>query len=168
MVSQFPASESARSGWATGLVVGIALVLGAALLPPYLPAPWRAALMAAFSAACHQLPARSLHVDGVQLAVCDRCLGIYSGLLGGSLALWALRRTWQRFETAGRYVLLGALVPLGIDWIGPVLGLWQNTPVSRALTGFLFGAVAGAFVVDRLLRSASSSAKRLSVQDRDA
>jgi len=123
--------------------------------------------MAAFGAACHQLPARSLHVDGVQIAVCDRCLGIYSGLFVGSLAMWALRMTWQRFETMGRYVLLGALVPLGIDWIGPVVGLWQNVPVSRAITGFLFGAAAGAFVIDRLLRSGPSCRKRLSVQDRD-
>jgi uncharacterized membrane protein len=28
---------------------------------------------------CHQLPDRSFHVDGAQLPVCARCLGIYAG-----------------------------------------------------------------------------------------
>ncbi len=50
-----------------------------------------------------------------------------------------------------RYALLGALVPLGLDWMGPLLSLWGNGPVSRALTGLLFGSVAASYVTAQLL-----------------
>jgi len=49
-------------------------------------------------------------------------------------------------------VLLGAIVPLGVDWAGPLLYLWDNGPLSRLLTGLLFGGVAASYVTIRLLR----------------
>lgn len=153
---------------AGGLVVGMGLVLGAAWLPPFLPEAWRAALMAAFGSVCHQLPARSPHVGEVPIAICDRCTGIYSGLLLGSLVMAGWRRLGGRALNQGRFVLLGALVPLGIDWIAPVLGVWANTPISRGLTGGLFGLAAGVFVLDRLLRSSARAETSLSVQDGNA
>lgn len=159
--------QAKRNGLATGMVAGMALVLGVALLPPFLPETWRAAVMTAFASVCHQMPARSPHVEGVQIAICDRCTGIYIGLLLGGTVVWGWASTWRGFEEAGRYVLLGALLPLGIDWIGPILGLWANTPVSRALTGFLFGCAAGGFVIDRLLRMQRSPERKLSLQDGD-
>ena len=153
---------------AIGMLVGMALVLGAAWLPPVLPEAWRTALMAAFRPVCHQFPARSPHVDGVQIAICDRCTGIYSGLLLGGLAMTGWRHLGGRALRQGRLVLLGALVPLGVDWMAPVLALWTNTPLTRAVTGTLFGAAAGAFVLDRLLRPSRSVTAPLSVQDGNA
>ncbi|MFP4227238.1 MAG: DUF2085 domain-containing protein [Salinivenus sp.] len=130
-------------------------LLGLALLPPVVSPGLRAVLMEGFSSVCHQLPDRSPHVQGIAFAVCDRCLGIYTGLVLGTAvtgwrwAAWAAVRRW------GLLPLLLVLVPVGVDWVGPVLGLWESTPLSRVLTGGLAGVGGGAFVVDRVLAAVS-------------
>jgi len=113
-------------------------------------------MMDVFAPLCHQLPGRSPSLDGVQLAVCDRCLGIYTGVLGGvATAGWA-RGLWVRLRAVEHLVLLGSLLPLAVDWIGPVLGLWPNEPLSRAATGLLFGVVAASFTATRILAAQTS------------
>jgi uncharacterized membrane protein len=134
--------------------MGLVLVL--AVLPPFVPPGWRPVLMAVFAPACHQIAARSPHIGEVAVAVCDRCIGIYSGVFVGFLLALVLRPLWRRVGDAGRFVLLGALVPLGIDWIGPVLGLWSNTPLSRGATGFVFGVVAASFLAHTLFQRVGS------------
>ncbi len=46
---------------------------------------------------------------------------------------------------AARLLLL-SLVPATVDWLLGVTGLWANTPLSQALTGGVFGAVAGLYL----------------------
>jgi uncharacterized membrane protein len=128
-------------------------VLALALSPPLLSPMGRAVVMNVFDPVCHQLSVRSPVLGGVQVAVCDRCVGIYVGIvLGVASAGWG-RRMWKKAEHHVRYVIFGSLVPLGLDWIGPVLGLWTNIPESRALTGLVFGAVVASFASDRVLRA---------------
>jgi uncharacterized membrane protein len=131
------------------------LVAATALSTPLLSPTGRAAVMHLFAPVCHQIPLRSPHVGGVVLAVCDRCIGIYLGLVAGVATVGGARPLWRRLGRYDRYLLLASLVPLGINWAGPVLGLWTNGPVGRALTGLLFGGVAASFVADRLLRWAT-------------
>jgi len=131
-----------------------------AVLPPFLPSGAQAVVRDCLAPVCHQIPSRSPHLYGVPLAICDRCTGIYLGLvLGVAVTGWG-QGLWAELGRHGRYVLLGSLAPLSIDWIGPVLGLWSNGPVSRALTGLLFGSIAASYVTDRVLRKASSEAPR--------
>lgn len=127
------------------------VILLGATSPPFLAVEARALVVQAFAPVCHQLPGRSPIVDGVQLAVCDRCLGIYGGVLVGILTLGWGRRLWARLRAVDRVVLLGSLVPIALDWVGPILGLWPNVPLSRAGTGLLFGGVAASFAADRIL-----------------
>lgn len=142
--------RTTRTVWC-GLLALTSGVFILAMLPPFLTGSLQGVVREAFAPVCHQLPSRSLHVGGVPVAICDRCTGIYLGLvLGVAGAGWGAN-LWAALESYGRYVLLGALVPLGIDWIGPWLQLWQNGPVSRILTGLLFGAVAASYVTTRLL-----------------
>ena len=108
-------------------------------------------MMDVFAPLCHQLPARSPAVDGTQLAVCDRCLGIYGGVLVGVATAGWVRGLWARLRAVDHLVLLGSLLPLAVDWLGPVLGLWTNGPLSRAATGLLFGVVAASFAATRVL-----------------
>ncbi len=108
--------------------------------------------MHVFSPVCHQMTVRSPHLGGVQLALCDRCVGIYLGLVIGVATVGWGQPLWRSLGTYGRYVLLGSLVPMGVDWIGPILGLWGNGVVSRATTGMIFGVIAASFVTDRMLR----------------
>jgi uncharacterized membrane protein len=155
-------SLRARLIWG-GLLAATTFVFVTALSTPLLSPSGRAAVMHLFAPVCHQIPVRSPFLGGVQLAICDRCVGIYLGLVLGVATVGWGHRLWRRAGRHARYLLLGSLVPMGIDWIGPLLGLWANGPVSRALTGGLFGMIAASFVADRLLwtwvwkREASSS-----------
>lgn len=125
-----------------------------ATLPPFVGEATRAYLMQAFEMVCHQLPGRSPSIDGVQLAVCHRCLGIYVGLPIASLGYLALKgRTLDRRLAP---LILGlSLVPMIIDWGGEVIGVFSNTPGSRIATGLVFGLVAGLFFVTSLAQTSS-------------
>ncbi len=151
--------SSTRLVWYSLLAVASGL-LGLALLPPILPAEMGSLLYRAFAPACHQLPGRSPHIGGVPIAICDRCTGIYAGLVVGVAVTGWGRGLWRELGRRGRYLLLGSLVPLGADWVGPVLGVWANGPLSRALTGLLFGVVAASYVTHRLLRRAAAQPGR--------
>ena len=152
------------SGWSRtrlvwyGLLAGTSGVLLLALLPPFLPAETQDAVRRCFAPVCHQAPSRSPHVGGVPIALCDRCSGIYLGLVVGvTITGWG-DSLWAALGRQGRYLLLGSLVPLGVDWIGPILKLWSNGPMSRALTGLLFGTVAASYVTNRILRRVARTA----------
>ncbi|MEF8864515.1 MAG: DUF2085 domain-containing protein [Salinibacter sp.] len=135
-----------------GLLAITSGVLALAMLPPVLSAPLQAVVRDGFAPVCHQMPARSLHVGGVPVALCDRCTGIYVGLVLGVAGTGWGSDLWGMIGAYGRYVFLGAIVPVGLDWAGPLLHLWENGPASRILTGLLFGIVAASYVTIRLLR----------------
>jgi uncharacterized membrane protein len=101
---------------------------------PALPVPLAGALYLFGSAICHQIPERSFHVDGAQLPVCARCLGIY---LGAVLAFAVARRgTPER----GRQVLVAGAIPtmvtVALEW----MGLWSPANTVRAAAGVPIGA----------------------------
>lgn len=144
-------TRSARfwKGW--GLAFGLStLVVVLATLPPFLSPGFRDVLMQGFSSLCHQIPGRSPHIDGVQLAVCHRCYGIYAGLPLAVLGFLALSRWDRTFGTYAPYILVASLVPAGIDWGLGLVGVWDNTPASRLATGILFGLVAGYYLARAL------------------
>lgn len=143
--------------WLGAVVVG-AMVLGLAVLPPFVSPSVRAVLMDGFASVCHQWPGRSHHLHGVQLAVCDRCIGIYTGLLLGAVATRWGRTGWRWIRTWGLLPLLVLVAPAAVDWLGPAAGLWESVPISRSLTGLFAGIGGGGFVVDRLLASIGSAA----------
>jgi len=123
-----------------------ALVLLLVALPPFVPDAARVALYTAFSPVCHQMEARSFQVDGHAFAVCHRCTGIFAGLLAGTLA-WPFVRAHEASLTRHAALLLVlSLVPTALDWLLGVTGVLANTPVSRSLTGALFGAMAGVYL----------------------
>ena len=129
--------------WAPALA---GLVLTLVVLPPFVPAPLRAALYAAFSPVCHQLGDRSFHVAGEAFAVCHRCTGIFAGLVVGALAWPFVRPFADALARRAPLVLAAALAPTALDWAVGVAGVWTNTPASRTLTGALFGAAAGVYL----------------------
>jgi uncharacterized membrane protein len=136
-----------------GLLVALGGGTAVAFAPPLLSPEGRALVMQLFAPVCHQLPARSPTVGGVPIALCDRCVGIYLGGVLGIVGLGWGRALGRRLPLASRYVLLLSLVPLGLDWVGPILGLWPNGPWSRAATGAVFGGVAAGVTADRLLHA---------------
>jgi uncharacterized membrane protein len=109
-----------------------------------------AAVYVAGSLVCHQDADRSFHLWRVQLPVCGRCTGIYSGaVVGAILALIASRSrtSWRgspgsrlrpgRFRTV---IVLGSLpvaVSVVMEWAG-----WRGQSTAwRAATGLPLGLV---------------------------
>jgi uncharacterized membrane protein len=132
-----------RWGGAATATLLCSLLLAVALAPALVPPQWRMLPMAAFHTLCHQLPDRSPHLDGVQLAACWRCTGFFAGLIVGALLLPLTGRLDARLNAGAKWWLVGALGLMALDWAGPVVGYWDNTWTSRAATGGLLGAVAG-------------------------
>jgi uncharacterized membrane protein len=154
---------SARS--LTYAVVGLSLVIELLILaPPFVTTEWKYALMIGFAPFCHQIPARSFSIDGVALAVCHRCFGVYTGIL--LTMVWAVflgGLAWAgRIDFFGRarWYLIAVLVPLGVDWFGGYSGLWSTSPASRLTTGLLFGAVAGLLLTIALSKFGASGQTR--------
>jgi uncharacterized membrane protein len=135
------------SGWIGWIIAVVVTVLLSALAaaPPLMPEPYRMLIMQAFHTVCHQIPERSPHWDGVQLAVCHRCFGIYLGLTAGTLSFPYTGRWDKSLMRLASYLLLGAVLIPGTDWLLNVLGVWTNTPASRFITGGIFGVTAGYF-----------------------
>jgi hypothetical protein len=88
----------------------------------------------AFSAICHQLPARSWHIHGESLAACIRCTAIYFGFLAGLLALSKPNARWFTIAagiTAAEWLLAFAVF---------------DSAILRTLSGILLGASAAPIV----------------------
>jgi uncharacterized membrane protein len=103
-----------------------------------------------FSYICHQISDRSLHIAGHQMAVCTRCFGVYFGLVAG-IAVYPLWRPVAEIDPIARIWLFLSLIPITIDWSLTVFGIWENTHVSRFVTGMILGVGCATFIVPALV-----------------
>lgn len=170
-VPQF-ASATRESGagvgarvWAAwvALVIGAGAVVGMVVSAPLALAGgeqfWSRAVYGAFRGLCHQSAERSFHLAGHPLAVCARCFGIYAGFAAGALAYPALR-SLRLTHAPARAWLFASAVPVALDFLLGVLGVWSNTHLSRALTGGLLGACVPFYVVPALVQIATAARRR--------
>lgn len=132
--------------WITG-ALGLA-ILAAAFAPPFVDGTARTLIMQAFSAVCHQLPTRSASIDGIPLAACDRCMGIYFGLPLAALVFTLPARFLGNLGRRAPIALAASVFPIALDWTLDALGILDNTASSRWVTGLVFGLVAGYFLVE--------------------
>ena len=100
----------------------------------------------AFSHLCHQIPDRSFFIAGHQFAVCARCTGLYAGFTIATLC-YPLCRALRRTDTPPRKWLFIAAAPLGLDFALGYFGIWENTHLSRFVSGALLGSVAVLYVM---------------------
>ncbi len=103
-----------------------------------------------FSYICHQLPERSLHIAGHPMAVCSRCFGVYFGLFAGIL-FYPLIRPVETIDPLPRIWLILSIVPIGVDWSLTFLGIWENTHVSRVITGAILGVACAVYIVPAIV-----------------
>jgi uncharacterized membrane protein len=116
-------------------------------------------LYACFSPICHQIPERSFHLHGFPLAVCSRCLGIYAGFLAG-LAFYPIGRGFSRISLPrGRLFLLLSL-PIGADFAGSLLGLWESSNPIRFATGLVWGVILPYYFVTGVAELVLSRSRR--------
>jgi uncharacterized membrane protein len=110
-------------------------------------------LRAIYHFVCHQMAERSIWVDHHPMAVCARCFGIYLGCLIG-LIIYPLTGRFARQDNPERRWLILALIPVGLDFLGGYLGLFQNTVQSRLVTGLIAGGASVFYVMPGLLSTA--------------
>lgn len=103
-----------------------------------------------FSYICHQIPSRSFHLENHAFAVCSRCFGVYFGLLLG-FVVYPLFRSVYETEPLPRFWLFAAMIPIGIDWLLGVFDIWENTHVSRFITGLILGAACAVYIIPALV-----------------
>ena len=114
------------------LSVALGMVLAGVILAPLLAESSSLAslpLYAAFSWICHQRPQRTWTLGGFPLAVCVRCLGLYTGALAGALAGW-------RFH---RGPFLASMAVLGAEWLVEAAGGAGPPALVRFATGLAAG-----------------------------
>lgn len=152
--SLFPVfRKQAWKVWTIGLTV-VGLWLAAIVLAPIAKANGvigiSSPLYHFYSYICHQLSDRSLHLEGEQLAVCSRCFGVYFGLVFG-FSIYPLWRPIAEIEPLSRFWLFLALVPISVDWSLTIFGIWENTQLSRFITGLILGVACATFIVPALV-----------------
>ena len=103
-----------------------------------------------FSFICHQISDRSFHIEGEQFGVCSRCFGVYFGMLFG-FAIYPLWRNISEIEPLPRVWLFLSLIPITIDWSLTIFGIWENTHLSRFITGLILGVACATYIVPALV-----------------
>ncbi len=103
-----------------------------------------------FGYICHQIDSRSFHVEDHPFAVCARCFGVYFGLLFG-FVMYPLIRKVDEIEPLPRFWLFLAMIPIAVDWSLGVFNIWENTHLSRFVTGMILGTACAVFIVPALV-----------------
>lgn len=136
------------------LLITLAWSAALAAAPRPLASSVSALTYAAGSLICHQRPERSFHYEGAQYPVCARCLGLYTGAIGGVL-LWTGVSGLGRTARAGgariahpvlvRRILIITALPtvatVAASWLG-----WDAGNVARWALALPLGATIAAVV----------------------
>jgi uncharacterized membrane protein len=152
------ASRRAMAVWAGTCTIALAivgLIIGAPLAQAHGHPEFAAAIYKTFSFVCHQIPERSFHLAGHQFGVCSRCTGLYAGFAVAAL-VYPLARSLKRTDTPSRLWLILATLPLAIDFGLGYFSIWQNTYLSRFLTGALLSSVAVFYIMPGLIELSSA------------
>jgi uncharacterized membrane protein len=89
---------------------------------------------------CHQRADRSLFLNGNEMPFCSRCTAIWLGLaIGLAFMVFYTIDLNERFLIA----MVAALLPIGIDGIGQLVGFWESSNPIRILTGLPAGIICG-------------------------
>lgn len=93
---------------------------------------------------------------GYKMAYCQRDAAIYTAIFLAGLFFALLRHRLKPLPWRWFFV---SILPLAVDGTGQLLGLWESTPLSRVLTGGLFG-VAGVWLTYPYLEEGMNDAKQ--------
>lgn len=122
---------------------GTLIWIGGIFFAPYLKSQSSSLDMyvyALFSPLCHQIPGRSFFCFGYPLAVCARCLGIYSGFLAG-LLFFPLLNGFSSLRLPSNRSFFLVTIPIGIDTLGNFIHLWATPNWPRFVLGLIWGVI---------------------------
>jgi uncharacterized membrane protein len=104
----------------------------------------------AYAPICHQIDGRCFHLFGAKWGVCIRCSAIYFSFFL-SLLMYPFFRRLSFPSYPGRRWIALAVVPMIIDVLLNFTGIYPSTPMTRLMTGALFGSVLPLFILPPLL-----------------
>ncbi|HCD53478.1 MAG TPA: hypothetical protein DEQ34_13600 [Balneolaceae bacterium] len=110
-----------------------------------------------FDLLCHQNPDRSFQLQGVQMAVCSRCLGIYLSFFLGVLLMAPLSIFSKKFKTFVKPAFFTILILNFLDVISNEAGIWTNSLFSRFWLGALVGLGAALLLSNEFFSTNSKS-----------
>lgn len=153
MTSATPKNPLAKKD---ALGIGIAVVAFSLLLAlwlKYSPAGFWEKLAALGYSVCHQIPARTFHVEGHAFPLCARCTGMYLGAMVGL----GYHLTWGRKGSFPplpiMYILAFFVAAFGIDGINSFTQLlpwaqhlYVTTNLTRLISGSGMGVVISAVI----------------------
>ena len=138
-----PGRRLVRTVWVATALAAV-VWLGLAVLAPWLAARGSGTaartVYALFSPVCHQLPGRCFALFGRPMAVCGRCLGIYAGFAAGTL-LYPLIKGLRPASLPSARAFALSVLPLALDGLAGVAGLWRSPIGVRAATGLVWGGL---------------------------
>jgi len=105
----------------------------------HMPAPWNFVYSCGDSL-CHQKADRSFFINGNQMPFCSRCTAIWLGLAIGLGIMVFLK---IKLDSKLIILILISLIPIGVDGLGQLIGLWESSNITRVITGILIGIVSG-------------------------
>jgi uncharacterized membrane protein len=97
---------------------------------------------------CHQLPSRTISINGIMLPMCARDSGIYTGVFT-ALVYILVRKRFNSDKPPGLsalVVLCMFMIPMLVDGVGSFLGLRTSSNILRFCTGIYFGSAIPFFV----------------------
>lgn len=89
---------------------------------------------------CHQKSERSFFFNENQMPFCSRCIAIFIGITIGLLLMIFLK---IELDERLIFMILLSIIPIGIDGIGQLIGLWESTNLIRVITGLIVGIMSG-------------------------
>jgi uncharacterized membrane protein len=148
--------------WAAGLAI-VSLWAFLILVPPVAKEQGFLGLSATlyhfFGYLCHQIPARSFYIAGEPFGVCSRCFGVYLGLVVG-FAIYPFWRNLADIEPLPKFWLFLSLIPITIDWSLTVFHVWENTHLSRLITGLILGIACATYIVPAMVEIGRNLGRR--------
>ena len=124
-------------------LLGVAGVMALVFLAPWLKSHSSFAsnlCYAVFSPLCHQIPSRCFWMAGEPLAVCARCLGVYSGFLLG-ICLYPILKGFSSLNLPKNKVFIWLSLPIAVDTAGNLFMLWETSDWLRFGFGVVWGSI---------------------------
>ena len=105
-----------------------------------------------FEKVCHQDPVRSYSINGLSMAVCARCLGIYSSFFVG-VVLMPLNARWVVASRRVNIYLLSTAIGINaFDVLLNALSVYSNSLFSRLVLGAFFGLTLAILINDEFFK----------------
>jgi uncharacterized membrane protein len=120
-------------------------------------------LYSTYAPMCHQIEGHCFHLFDAKWGVCIRCSAIYFSFFL-SLLFYPLVRRLSNPSYPERWWVILAVAPMIVDVFLNFTGIHPSTPLTRMISGALFGLVLPLYVVPPLLEGVAQLRNQFSAR----